>query len=587
MSFGAPGYLLLLLLVPFALAGVGVWLRWRSQRAAAFAASTPLRAATIATVGLLVLALGFAAFASARPQIGSRDITVEDRGIDVVIVLDVSQSMYTGDTQPSRLARAQAEINALLSRLQGDRVGLVVFAGDPLVRSPLTSDLGALSRLVDGLQDERGLLPPGSDMGAGVRAGVKLLNGGEAEKRAMLIVSDGEDHAGRTQAAVLGAVSNGWPVYTAGVGTTAGGAVVDIDPESGARIPRIGRDGVPVVTRLDEAGLRAIATDANGRYIALAGDGSPLAGLATELDALGDTTFEQKKSSEPIDRFSMFAWMALALAVEATLLPVVAAPGGWRRAARMLPLAGAGVLIAAVCAGSEAIDLNQRGNREHNGGAYDEAIHLYATAQAIDPSRGEPYYNAANSYSDKGEYTSAIDEAKRALSRLAEAQQAEAEYGLGTHYARSLRFLEAIDAYKRALLADPGDADTKHNLEIITGLLQASPTPTPPPPGFTPEASPTANDGQDQPPDDSSTPGPGDGQPTAVGTPGGAPGTPGAGDGQMSPEQLQRALDEALRGLDEDFTVEEALRTLDLLDQRNRGDLARPPRPGEGAPPDY
>lgn len=591
MTFGAPAFLALLILLPMLLVAAFAWIQWHERARASFGAGPPRRISTLAAFGVLTAAAAVAAFAAARPQLGSRDVTVEARGIDLVIVLDVSQSMYAEDAQPDRIGRAQAELQTLLGRMQGDRVSLVVFAGQPFVRSPLTSDLVALSQLIEGVDEERGLLPPGSDIGAAIRTAVRVLNGGEAAQRAILVVSDGEDFGPGAEPAVSGAVSNGWPVYTAGVGTEQGSAVVDVDVTTGSRTPRIGEDGTPVITRLAEAPLRAIADLGGGRYVALQGESQPLAGLAPELESLGATTFDEDESSQPIERFPIFAWMALALVIEATLLPVIASALAWRRAARLAPLASAGLLVAAICGGGGAGEINERANREHNAGAYDEALQLYATAQAIDPGRGELYYNAGNSYGDKGETNAAIDEAKRALSRFAEddASAAIAEYALGTHHARAQQFLDAIEAYKRALLADPDDADAKHNLEVVTNELRPSPSPTPPP-GFTPEASPSPPNGDGEPGAAPPTPGPGDGEATPGGSPapGGTP-QPG-GDGDLSdlpPEELQRRLDEALRGIDEEFTVEEAIRVLDLLNERNRGELAQPPQGGSNRLPDY
>ena len=93
----------------------------------------------------------FACIAAARPQWGNETEEVEQQGIDLVIVVDISASMLSTDAQPSRLGEAQRQIDTLLSRMAGDRVGLVIFAGEPFVRSPVTSDLAALQRLVDGI----------------------------------------------------------------------------------------------------------------------------------------------------------------------------------------------------------------------------------------------------------------------------------------------------------------------------------------------------------------------------------------------------------------------------------------------------
>jgi hypothetical protein len=162
---------------------------------------------------------------------------------------------------------------------------------------------------------------------------------------------------------------------------------------------------------------------------------------------------------------------------------------------------------------------------------------------------------------------------------------AHIEYALGNHYAAAERLIEALEAYKRALLASPGDQDAKHNLEVIARQLARTPWPTPSPTPQRLELTPTpgANNGE---PQDGDAAGTATAQAGNQGTPS-AGGTPGSGDASdMTPEEVQRALDEALRGIDEDFTVDEALRVLDLLERQNRSQLQQPGG-GDSNVPDY
>ena len=586
MSFGAQGYLLLLVLVPLVGGLAAWWLLWRRAARQRLGQRAAGSAAPLIGPALLIGAIAFAGFAAARPQIGERTVQVEDRGIDVVIVLDVSQSMFAADAEPTRLGRAQSEIIALLDRMQGDRAGLVIFAGQPFTRSPLTSDLPALARLVAGVHEERGLLQPGSDLGAAITAGQRLLQGGDADSKAMLLISDGEDHGRGIDLALAEASAAGITLYAAGAGTPGGAPVLDTDPDTLATRPRLDASGAPVTTRLDAAALTRIAEAGGGRYVQLAGDGRPLTGLGADFDSLGATTFGREETATPTERFRTFAAIALALAVAGSLLPLLAAREARARVLRLWPLAGAGLLIGAICTGGAA-DANRRGNRSYVAGEYGAALDAYRTAQALAPDRDEPYYNASNALDRDGDYAAAIDEAKRVFPAANEEIEALTEYALGNHYAGASRTLDALEAYKRALLADPDDADAKHNLEVLLERLAEQPTATPSPPPV--EGTPTPGDGQDGDPG---------GQPTAsggeataeatAGNPGGE-GTPQVGDSEsdLSPQEIQRRLDEALEGIDEEFTVEEALRVLDLLNRQNRGELAAPADDGDSATPDY
>jgi Ca-activated chloride channel family protein len=578
MSLGTREYLLFML--PALMAGLLViwWVLWRIDARARLGGRVPLRALTMLAPVILVLAACVAALAAARPQIGEHTTAVERRGIDMVIVLDISQSMAATDAEPTRLGRAQAEIAALLDSMQGDRVGLVMFAGEPFVRSPLTSDLSALRVLALGVDRERGLVEAGSDLGAAIRRGDELLESGIADTKAMLIVSDGEDHGGLVDAAIQSVAGQGVRVYTAGAGTAAGSPVLDVT-DAGDIVPRTGEDGTPVLTRLDAESLRAMAAAGNGRYIELTGTGQPLVALADELAALDATTFEREETSEPIERFQLFAAAALVLALVGTLLGTGFPRAAALRVRRLLPVAGAGLLIGAICS-TDAAEWNRRGNREYAAGDYSRALESSERAQQLSPEERALYYNRANAYAQLGEYVAAIEEGRRSLPTDDGELEALVEYALGSHYANADQLQQALDAIKRALFADPDDEDAKHNYEIVARRLTPN-DPEPTPTQQQPESSPPPDDGADG----GGTPEPGGAETPGAGTPS-AGGSPQPGQ-PLSEEQLQRLLEEALAGIDEEFTIEEALQVLELIEEQNRGELEEPPTGGAGGPPDY
>lgn len=588
MSFGAAGYLWLLALAPVAgaMAAGGLW--WRARARVRFGGVHPRSAAAYIAPALIALAIVAASFAAARPQFGSHRAPSEDRGIDVVVVLDVSQSMLAGDAQPTRLGRAQAEIGSLLDRMHGDRVGVILFAGQPFVRTPLTADLRAVRQLIDGVDHERGLVPPGSDLGAAIRGGQRLLAAGDAQTKVMLVVSDGEDHGAGVAPAVAAARAAGYLIYTAGAGTGRGAAVLDTDPSTGQTTARRDAGGNAVITHLDTAALSGIARDGRGRYIELAGDGRPLACLSAELRALASTDFGGAQTATPIERFQVVVAIALLLVLAAAAL--VAGPRiAMRRAARLWPLAGVGLLVGAVCAGGVA-EVNRRGNDAYDRQQFAAAGDAYHTAQAIDPARAELYHNSGNAYNQQGDFSHAIQDTQRALD-LAPAGPLVplAQYELGNHYAGAGSLQEAREAYKRALLADPRDADAKHNLEVVEARLHATPTATTtpleqPPPAPTPPG-PPASDGR------GSTPAAAGASGTPSATPDAAAqgGTPVPSElDQLTAEQLQQRLNDALSGIANQFSEEEALRILDLLNRTNeRTTEEHQGSGGSVSPPDY
>lgn len=585
-GFGAAGYLAFVALAAGAALVGARWWAWRRRARASFGGlareTGRTRAVRAAAPVLLIAAMALAAVAAARPQYGAERVPAEQKGIDLVIVLDVSSSMLATDDEPSRLGRAAAEIDALLGRLEGDRVGLVMFGRNTFVRSPLTSDLRALGQIVDGVGSERALVAAGSDLGGAIRSGLTLVRTGQAETKALLIVSDGEDHGAAVAQAVADVRRAKIRIYTAGVGTEAGAPVLDVDAGTGEVRPRTDGNGRLVLTRRDGDALRTIAQSGGGRYIALEGDGRPLAGLAAELDSLATTTFGSAPTRELRERFQVVAAVALLLLVAELLLPLLLRPRGWwrraiRRRVRLAPLAGAGVLVAAVCSVGVA-EVNRRGNAAYDGGDYGGALSLYKTAQSMEPSRAELFHNAGNAYDRQGDYGRAIDETKRAPAASTTEVASMLAYALGNHYVGAAQLREAIEAYKRALLGNPGDGDAKHNLEVAMARLTPSPTATGTPGA---EGTPTPSGESTAPGDQGGTAEAGTGTPNASG------GTPGANERELTEEELQQALAEALQGLDREYTREEAERALDLLDRKNQRAVEDLARGGAGTAEDY
>jgi Ca-activated chloride channel family protein len=603
VSFGAPQFLAFLAVVPLAgLALAALW-RWRDRAEAAYVGRGALAALSVGRsparralkTGLLLAALALLAVAAARPQVGSREAPLERRGVDLVIVLDVSESMEADDVAPSRRERAQQEIGALLDRLRGDRVGLVLVAGSAFLRSPVSSDLGVIKQMVASAPRERLLLQAGTALAGGIDIAVEALSGSEAATRLILVVSDGEDHQGRALEAARSASRKGLLVYAAGVGSERGGTISQVDPMTGATRPKVDpATGAPLITRLDEALLRRLAAAGGGRYVALEGSGSPLAGLAGDLARLQATVFATGSERRPEERFQWFvAGAAFLLALELAVSDAKGRPRWsfdpsamlragklrtwpWRKAVALAPLALIAALLATACA-TTAHSLNEDGNRFFARGEYDRALESYRRARVERPDFLQLDYNIGNALHRLGEYSRAIEETQRATAATETGPAFLAHYSLGNHYFRLGQLQAAFDSYKQALLLNPDDLDTKYNLEAVARLLAEPATGGPPPP-------PAAGSPQEAPPgQEMPAPGEADGGE-------GAPqeGQPPPSSGERSPAaRLEQALAEALAGIEEEFTIEEALRVLDILREQQRLKPEPAGQPGSGEGLDY
>ena len=218
---------------------------------------------------LLLGALFLMLVALAGPRWGSRYEEVSRKGVDIMIVVDVSRSMLAEDIKPSRLERARREVLDFLRVIEGDRAGLVAFAGAAFVQCPLTLDYGALIMFLGALGPD--LIPvPGTDLGASLESALSSFDFKSETDKVILLITDGEDNEKRGQEAAGKAVRKGVKIFVFGMGEAAGGPI----PAGGNRGGfEKDKEGKLILSKLDEEGLRKIAAQTGGAYVrSLAGD---------------------------------------------------------------------------------------------------------------------------------------------------------------------------------------------------------------------------------------------------------------------------------------------------------------------------
>lgn len=270
--------------------------------------------------GLYGLGLMLFGFALAQPQCGSKSELLKRKGIDVVVVLDASKSMLARDIQPSRLERAKLELSTLLDELKGDRVGLVVFAGDAFIQSPLTSDYSAVKlflRAVDPDQMPQG----GSNIGAALKLSKQVLDNADrgAKERVIVLLSDGEDLFGEVNEAVDALKDGNVQVLAIGVGSE-GGEPIPIFNRRGEFVDyKKDTNGETVITRLDRAGLTAIAEATGGTFF-YQPRGVAMGQVVERIDQMQKSELESRVTMRYNERFQEYAIAGLALLVAGMLL---------------------------------------------------------------------------------------------------------------------------------------------------------------------------------------------------------------------------------------------------------------------------
>ena len=320
MSFGQPLFLWGLLAVPAAIIGL-LWAQRLRRIEWARLGDSALLGQLADSVNwrgrrwqsrLWVLALALALFALARPQWGSEVQVVEQEGIQLMVALDVSQSMLAEDLTPNRLARAKQEISELMDHLQGDEIGLVLFSGAAFIQFPLTSDYDTARAFLQNASPSM-ISRPGTVIGEAIRTAIDGFDNEVSSQRVIVIMTDGEDHETDPVGAAQEASADDVIIYTIGFGSAEGEPIPEYDVAGNRVGYKEDRNGNVVLSQLDEIGLQQIAVAGNGRYYRAEADGRELALLAAELDALETAQLESRFETQKIERYQPFLLAALLL----------------------------------------------------------------------------------------------------------------------------------------------------------------------------------------------------------------------------------------------------------------------------------
>ncbi len=571
IAFVRPWLLLALALVPLALSAWVIGVRRTARKMYAFSRARPARPPYLAAV-LFAGAAMLALVAAALPQWGTTQSHLPRNGADLVIVMDISRSMDARDVAPSRLEAAKAALAQTLTRLGGDRVGLVVFAGTSRVRFPLTTDIDAATQVISSLDSGTIIVEGGTNATLGLDLAIAAFEEGRPGGRAVLLISDGDDLGGDPAASAERFRQSGIELLVAGVGTAEGARVPVIDPKTFRPGDKLDAAGQPIVSKLNETFLRALATASGGRY--LGSDPTTLPGtVAGRLQVLKSAQVDERATTIPIERFQLFAGGALVLLMLASLAEWLSRKG------RQMGLALAGTFAALLLVGcaSDAYSANEAGREALQRGDTTLAIDKFIEAQAARPDDAQISLNLASAYHSAGRFDEATLAARRVTASPASEDRARAFASIGHHAFATGQLDDSLDAFHRSLLEDPNDETTRHDYEVVRRLL--NPAEEEQPADEPPNPSPTPGDdggeggaGGQTAPSPTGTPSPSRG----ATTPPAATPQPGAGqsrDGATIDKQL-RDIDAQVARLVQDGgdtpTAAQALEILRLLAERAR-----------------
>ncbi|HRQ37041.1 MAG TPA: VWA domain-containing protein [Chloroflexota bacterium] len=328
MTFAKPTFLFFLLLIP-AFIAFFLWAEARRKGALAKLGDRHLIERLSAHVNwhgrrwqiiLWLIAFAFLVVALARPQWGAEVRQVEQEGLQVMVALDVSESMLAEDIKPNRLTRAKLEISDLMDKLNGDEIGLVLFSGASFIQFPLTTDYGTARTYLDSA-GPRSISRPGTAIGDAIRTAQAGFDPNLESQKVLVIMTDGEDHETDPIGAAQAAAEEGILIYTIGFGTAEGTPVPQTDQWGNVVGYKQDAQGNMVLSRLDEGLMQELATVGHGRYFQASPGGSELDALLAEIDGLQRTQLANRTETKMIERYQGFLFLAILALVVAELIP--------------------------------------------------------------------------------------------------------------------------------------------------------------------------------------------------------------------------------------------------------------------------
>ena len=312
INFAQAQYLFLILLIPVFFLLQALVFRLRTSRIRKFGDEELVRqlmpsySKSKVWVRLVLFSIGFFFFVIglSRPQIGAKLREHETKGAEIMIVLDVSNSMLAEDYSPNRLERAKLAISRLVDKLRDDRIGLVVFAGNSFVQLPITTDYVSAKMFMGSISTESVPIQ-GTAIGEAINTAMRSFSAQSEKSRAIIVITDGENHEDDPVAAAAQAAELGVRVFTIGVGSPEGKPI----PMDGELLKD--KDGNIVVTRLDESVLQEVADAGNGLYVRAGNSEFGLNPIIDDIRKMEDEKYSSIVFEEYDEQFMYFMGIAL------------------------------------------------------------------------------------------------------------------------------------------------------------------------------------------------------------------------------------------------------------------------------------
>ena len=407
----------------------------------------------------------------ARPQFGTKINNEQRVGIETIIAMDISNSMMAEDITPSRLDRSKMMVENLVDHFTNDKIGLIVFAGDAFVQLPITSDYVSAKMFLSSI-DPSMMATQGTDIARAIDMATHSFTQEEGIGKAIIVITDGEDHEGGALEAAKAAKDAGMRVYVLGVGSTKGSPI----PIPGTGDYMKDNTGNTVMSALNEDMCRQVAQAGGGAYIHVENNSAAQDQLDKELDKLAKKETTSTVYSEFDEQFQAVAILALLLLIleicifdrRNPLIKRLSLFGSKKKAAATMLL-----LMVAATASAQTADRQyiREGNKQFRLGQYDKAEVSYRKAVEKNPKNPQAAYNLGNALMAQKKDSAAVQQFEQSTRiETNPLRKAAAYHNMGVICQTHKMYDEAIEAYKNALRNNPNDDETRYNLVLCKHL---------------------------------------------------------------------------------------------------------------------
>ena len=416
-------------------------------------------------LGLFFFSLIILIIAIANPQIGVKGEKIKGQGLDIILLLDVSNSMLAEDIQPNRISRSKYFIAKFLDKLKHDRVGLILFAGSSYSQVPLTIDFTSIKMSLP-IIDPTNFPSQGTNIGEAVDMAGKALGLTDSKSKAIVIITDGEDHDQEANAAIEAARKNGIKVFAVGVGE-----------EQGVPIPvgngefKKDEEGNTVMTAFNRGMLENLASIGNGSFYHLGQQGNIEEDVIAELNKLEGKDFEEFDYSNFNSYFYWFALVVLFLLFIEFVIPTVDIDQFIRNITSISFLIILSLSLNAQTSEEKqkkaSRTLIRKGNSNYQNNNFKKAELNYRKALVVHPKSRTANFNLANTLYSQQKFQESIDYYEKCVDKSDDKlSRARTYHNLGNAFFKANQVTEAIRAYENALKLNPSDMDTKYNLAL-------------------------------------------------------------------------------------------------------------------------